>query len=329
MRVRLFGRPGGENAQGPWLRSRARQLESRDRDDGSGSRRPHLHRAAHRRLPTRDHPPRASRRALADAGRADRAQPRDGAGAQRRLEALSRGTDRRPGGGHRARRRPQPLQGRDARAGARPAAFGERPFARRGGGDRPDDRRVAAHRPARLHARRHGRRHCARRGGVRAHRRGRAGGLAQPRGTGGGIAHRLEGIRDGGDARQGGQRRHRLLHRKHGPDGRPHGRLDHRRAHPHAHGPRIPSNARRLHQSAGEDRHRDGRLERAVGGQSERRAAHHHRDESARLALVCARVESDGLPDCEDRRPSRRRLHARRNHERHHRQDARVVRARA
>ena len=42
-------------------------------------------------------------------------------------------------------------------------------------------------------------------------------------------------VRDGGDARQGGQRRNRLLHREHGPDGRPYRRLHHRRADPYSH----------------------------------------------------------------------------------------------
>jgi carbamoyl-phosphate synthase large subunit len=39
----------------------------------------------------------------------------------------------------------------------------------------------------------------------------------------------LEGIRDGGRPRQGGQRDHRLLHRERRPDGRAYRRLDHRR----------------------------------------------------------------------------------------------------
>ena len=57
-----------------------------------------------------------------------------------------------------------------------------------------------------------------------------------------------------------------------------------------------------------------------------RRAAR-DRDEPARLALVGARVEGDRLPDREARRAARRRLHARRAAERHHRQDDGRVRA--
>ena len=50
------------------------------------------------------------------------------------------------------------------------------------------------------------------------------------RGAPRGVDHRLEGVRAGGDARQGRQRRHRLLDREPRPDGRAHRRLDHRRA---------------------------------------------------------------------------------------------------
>ena len=67
-------------------------------------------------------------------------------------------------------------------------------------------------------------------------------------------------------------------------------RLYHRRAHPDLDRPRIPGHARRLHPRAGEDRHRHGRFKRAVGGRSAHGTAHHHRDESARVALVGARV---------------------------------------
>ena len=53
------------------------------------------------------------------------------------------------------------------------------------------------------------------------------------------------------------------------------------------------------------------------------------RDEPARLPLLRARVEGDRLPDREARRAARRRLHARRAAERHHRHVERRVRARA
>ena len=52
-----------------------------------------------------------------------------------------------------------------------------------------------------------------------------------------------------------------------------------------------------------------------------------HRDEPARLPLVRARLEGHRFPDRQDRRQTRRRLHARRTAERHHPRDARLVRA--
>ena len=52
-----------------------------------------------------------------------------------------------------------------------------------------------------------------------------------------------------------------------------------------------------------------------------------HRDEPARVAQLGAGVEGDRLPDREDRRQARGRLHARRAPQRHHARDAGVVRA--
>ena len=53
------------------------------------------------------------------------------------------------------------------------------------------------------------------------------------------------------------------------------------------------------------------------------------RDEPPRLALLGARLQSDGLSDREACRAARRRLHARRAPERHHGQDDGCIRARA
>ena len=70
------------------------------------------------------------------------------------------------------------------------------------------------------------------------------------------------------------------------------------------------------------------RLQRAVRGQPDRRPPARDRDEPARVALLGARLEGDGLPDREDRGEARRRLHARRAAQRdHRRRHARVVRA--
>ena len=62
--------------------------------------------------------------------------------------------------------------------------------------------------------------------------------------------------------------------------------------------------------------------------QPDGRAHGGHRDEPARVALLGARLQGDRLPDRQDRRQARRRLHAGRAEERHHRRrDAGVLRA--
>ena len=65
-------------------------------------------------------------------------------------------------------------------------------------------------------------------------------------------------------------------------------------------------------------RRRDRRLERAVRGRPAQRRDRRDRDEPARLALVGAGVQGDGLPDREDRRAARGRLRARGDRQRHH-----------
>ena len=58
-----------------------------------------------------------------------------------------------------------------------------------------------------------------------------------------------------------------------------------------------------------------------------RRPAHRHRDEPAGVAVECAGVQGDRLPDREDRREAGHRLHARRDRQRHHQGDAGLLRA--
>jgi hypothetical protein len=84
--------------------------------------------------------------------------------------------------------------------------------------------RPAADHPPGVHARRHGRRHRLQRRGVRNDRPARPRRFAGHRGAHRAVGDRLEGIRDGGDARQERQRRHHLLDRKPRPDGRAHRR---------------------------------------------------------------------------------------------------------
>ena len=134
-------------------------------------------------------------------------------------------------------------------------------------------RRPARHHPPLLHARRHGRRHRLRPGGIHRHRPERPRRLADHRSADRGKRARLEGVRDGGRPRQGGQLHHRLLDREHRSDGRAHGRFDHRRPCPDADRQGIPDHARRLDRGAARDRRRDRRLERAVRGQSRQTAA--------------------------------------------------------
>ena len=71
-----------------------------------------------------------------------------------------------------------------------------------------------------------------------------------------------------------------------------------------------------------------GGSQRAVRGRTRTTGEHgRHRDEPARVAVVGAGVEGDRLPDRQDRRQARRRLHARRDPQRHHRRDAGQLRA--
>ena len=78
-----------------------------------------------------------------------------------------------------------------------------------------------------------------------------------------------------------------------------------------------------LDRGAARDRRRDRRLQRAVRGQSRRRAHGGDRDEPAGVALLGAGVQGHRLSDRQGRRAAGGRLHARRADERHHRRDAR------
>ena len=111
------------------------------------------------------------------------------------------------------------------------------------------------------------------------------------------VDRRLEGIRDGGDARPQGQRRHRLLDRELRSDGRPHRRLDHRRAGADAHRPRIPANARRVASPSFARSASRPAAPTSSSRSSPRRADGDHRDEPARVAQLGARLEGDRLPD--------------------------------
>ena len=97
---------------------------------------------------------------------------------------------------------------------------------------------------------------------------------------------------------------------------------------PDAHRRRVPAHARRRVRVHPPRRRRDRRLERAVRASNPDERRHgHHRDEPAGQPLVGAGVEGHRVPDRQDRRPARRRLHARRDPQRHHREDAGELRA--
>ena len=211
------------------------------------------------------------------------------------------------------RRREQ--SGDGAVAGSvRPCAAGARPG------------RPARRDPAFLHARRHRRRHRLQPRGVLRDRRARPGRLADQRSADRGIRSRLEGIRDGGRARQGRQRHRHLLHRERRPDGRAHRRFHHRgaRADPDRQG--ISAHAHRLDHGAARDRRGDRRFQRPVRGQSGGRAHGHDRDEPTRVAFLGAGFQGDGISHRQGRSQAGRRLHARRTDERHHASDAGFVR---
>src|SRR5438552_3710477 len=70
-----------------------------------------------------------------------------------------------------------------------------------------------------------------------------------------------------------------------------------------------------------------GRVEHPVRCRSRQWTHRRDRDEPARLTVLGARVEGHRVSNREDRREARARLHARRDPERHHAPDPRVVRA--
>ena len=187
--------------------------------------------------------------------------------------------------------------------------------------------RAAADHPPGVHARRPRRRHRPHRGGVRADRRPGPRRVADRPGADRRVGARLGRVRARGHARRRGQRRDRLLDRERRPDGRPHRRLGDGRAADVADRPPVPAAARPGDRGDPRGRGRDGRLQRPVRGQPGDRRDRRDRDEPARLALLGAGLEGDRLPDREDRRAPGGRLPARRDPERHHAQDAGVVRA--
>ena len=300
-----------------------RQLEPGDDHDRPRLRRCDLRRTADVGGAGGDHRTRASRRRAAHTRRPDGVERGDG--------AVRTGTDRRPRppGDDRCRRRrdrhrrgSREVQGGDGRDRSRRATFGNRPRHGRGAQGRRRHRAARDHPPG-VHPRWARHRDRGHAGRVRADGRQRA--VVEPdrRDPRRGVDRRVEGVRARGDARSRRQLRDHLLDRERRPDGCAHRRLDHRLTAADAHRRRVPADARlgdRLHPAR---RCRDRRFERAVRGRTLHRTPGHHRDEPARVAFFGAGVEGNGLPDRQDRGQARRRLHARRDPQRHHREPQR------
>ncbi len=105
------------------------------------------------------------------------------------------------------------------------------------------------------------------------------------------------------------------------------GRLDHGCAGDDAHRPRVSGDARRGRGDHSRSRGRGRGMQHPVRGESGRRRNARHRDESARVAVVGARLQGDRIPDRAHRGEAGRGLPAGRDPERHHQDDAGLVRA--
>ena len=250
LRIRLFRHAGLQDAAVRGLSHRAGEFEPGHDHDRSRHGRPHLCRADHAGSRRQDHREGAlcgarRLRAAADHGRPDRAQLRAVAEEDGHAGKIRRRDDRRHGGSHRQGGRPRIVPRGDDQDRARHAALASHQDADAGAGGAGRHRPAGDH-PAVLHARRHGRRHRLQQGGVHRHRRARHRRLAHKRSADRGERARLEGVRDGGRPRQGGQLHHRLLDREHRPDGRAYRRFDHGRAGADADGQRVSDHAQRL-----------------------------------------------------------------------------------
>ena len=239
--------------------------------------------------------------------------------------SVRRRADRRRPGRDPARRGPRALPRRRCTAvglpdaarasSSRSVADVDVPGCRRSSGRRSRSAAPAAGSPGR-------RRSCAR--AVAARPRGEPGRPGARRG----VPRRLAGARARGDVRRARQLRRRLLDREPRPDGRPHRRLVDGGAAADAARPDLPAAAR-------------GGLRDARARSASRPAARTSSSRTIPRAASSALIEMNprvsrssalaskatGLPDREAGGAARRRLHARRAAERHHRQDDGRVRA--
>ena len=201
MRVRLLGDAGVHGSAARGLRGLAGELEPRDDHDRPDVRGPDLYRAARSRLRLVGARARASGRAPADAGWADRSERRGRARGVGRPGSAGRPADRRELGGHPSRGGPERVQTNDAEGRSRGPGGGGRALGRGGALDRRCDR-LPGDRPPVVHVGR--RREWVRAigGGARGPR------AAEPRDIPGrrdprrGVDRGLEGVRAGGHARR-------------------------------------------------------------------------------------------------------------------------------
>ncbi len=189
-----------------------------------GPRRRHLHRADHAGDRRQDHREGAPRRAAPHHGRADRAQLRALLAQDGRAGQIQRQDDRRHRRRHRQGGRPRAVPRGDEEDRPGDAALAPDQDAGAGAGSARRYRPAGDHPPI-VHARRHRRRHRLQQGRVHRDRRRRHRRLPHQRSADRGIGARLEGIRDGGGARQEGQLHHHLLDRERRSDGRAHRRF--------------------------------------------------------------------------------------------------------
>ena len=136
----------------------------------------------------------------------------------------------------------------------------------------------------------------------------------------------MEGVRVRGDAGRRGQLHHDLQHGEPGSDGDPHRRIDRRRARadPERRRPPDPS----VRGLADHPRARGrGRMQHPVRRPSEDGGVSGDRGEPARLPVLRARLQGDGLPDRPHRREDRDWAPPRRDPQPGDGQDARLLRA--
>ena len=279
------------------------------------------------RDPHPDHRAGAARRPAAHPRRPDGAEPGHGAGRGRRARRARRRAHRGQRRGHRHRRGPRAVQAGDDRDRPRRCptsgiahtldealAVVERDRPARSSSAPPTSSAAGA--PA-----------SPRR--PRSSPSGQARPRRQPhlRDPHRAVDRRVEGVRARGHARPGRQLRGHLLDRERRPHGRAHRRLDHGGAGPDPVRRRVPAHARRRLRLHPPGRGGDRRLQRAVRPRPDERRHGRHRDEPAGQPLVGAGLQGHRLPDRQDRRPPGRRLHARRDPQRHHREDPGQLRA--